>query len=363
MAVILDVAMFSEPSLLNAPQVFIKHRGTWEHFALMALVAEVHVMKFCGFHQDELRDGVRYYFRKANGPLARLNEVCRLLRDISPDCIITHSFRFPVQTRFLKYLQAPGQIMLLQHHSDRVHHSSLVRLLQRLAFSKVDAFTFMSAAMANPFRDAQIIGHQPVFEIMEGSTDFSSQPRTRLRGNTPVFLWVGRLIERKDPFTVLKAFGELQREGTATKLVFVCREGPAKAAFMEMIREQGLSGNVELVWDVPYAQLKQYYDAADYLICSSQDESSAWAVSEGMACGCVPLLSKHPSRESMVNQAGLYFEFGDPRALAELIRNLSSDHFAVQSMTARQRFEEQLSFKAIARDFLNAMNLTGKGPG
>src|SRR5439155_20626754 len=84
------------------------------------------------------------------------------------------------------------------------------RLLHRLGLRAADGFLFSTAAQAEPWKRAGIIGpRQIVHEVMEASTDLADQPTVaggaRLPGR-PALLWVGRLDANKDPLTILDGF-------------------------------------------------------------------------------------------------------------------------------------------------------------
>jgi len=106
---------------------------------------------------------------------------------------------------------------------------------------------------------------------------------------------VGRLIEIKDPVTVVEAFARGGGEGS--RLVFVGR-GDLGDAVADRARELGVADRVRLTGLVPRDEVFRSVRSADVFVSASLGEGLPVAVLEAMACACPVVLSDiAPHRE------------------------------------------------------------------
>lgn len=106
---------------------------------------------------------------------------------------------------------------------------------------------------------------------------------------------VGRLIDLKNPFTILRAFQQLA--DPASRLLFI-GEGPLAADLMTFSQTSGLGNQVEFTGLIPRDNVYKHLVTADLFISTSWIEGLPIAVLEAMACRCPVLLSDiAPHRE------------------------------------------------------------------
>ncbi len=152
-----------------------------------------------------------------------------------------------------------------------------------------------------------------------------------------VVLFVGKLIGKKKPFDLLKAFELLTTHyplSTTTALVFV-GDGVLRSELGRCAKERNLR-NVHFFGFKNQTELPRYYAMADiFVLPSGAGESWGLAVNEAMCfglpiivsdiVGCGPDLVKE-------NENGFVFPVGDIDALADYLRAL------VQDGALRRRF-------------------------
>ncbi len=153
-----------------------------------------------------------------------------MIASLNPDLVHVNGLIFSTQTRQLrKTLPGPVAIALQDHANLPPQWSSpddfpsgsfatlagwLWRILHQPGLRAADGFLFAAAEQAQPLRRLALIRpHQPVYEVMEGSSHFRPQPKASSRAATglpgnPALLWVGNLNRNKDPLTVLAGFQE-----------------------------------------------------------------------------------------------------------------------------------------------------------
>jgi glycosyltransferase involved in cell wall biosynthesis len=116
------------------------------------------------------------------------------------------------------------------------------------------------------------------------------------RGHDPfTVVSVGRLIEIKNPHTLLDAFAD--GAGGDGRLVLV-GEGDLRGSLESRVAGLGLAGRVELTGLVARDEVYRRVAQADLAVSVSRGEGLPVAVLEAMACGCPVVLSDiQPHRE------------------------------------------------------------------
>jgi glycosyltransferase involved in cell wall biosynthesis len=244
--------------------------------------------------------------------------------------------------------------IILLHRAERPF-GRVKKYLQKLADKCVDAYLFTTSAFSNDWR--MNIDVKKIHEVIQASSVFYTLDRTEAVKGTGikgplVFLWVGSLIPRKDPLTVVKAFLEFARYRPESKMYMIYQSA-------ELLQEINtlLDGNkkyreaIVLVGKVSHDQLLYWYNSADFFISASQYEGSGVAVSEAMSCGCIPITSDFITFQKMTGpgKCGLLFETGnDKDLLVALLKTEEMDMEKERDRVLRQ-FKEELSFEAIAK--------------
>lgn len=285
----------------------------------------------------------------------------RYIRREAPEVVMVHGFIFPVQLLLLRWLKPQKTKLIIQNHAEKPFTHPVKRWLQKIAYSKADAFLFASSDLAKPYLKHGIIqGKHKLHEVMEGSTLFSPIPKAKARGSLSigeglVFLWVGRLDANKDPLTVLQAMRLFKEAGNSFTLYMIYGTNELEEQVRNYIHEQNLQEHVVLIGKTEHEALESWYSAADYFIAASHYEGSGIALCEAMACGCVPVVSNIASFVTMTDQGryGLLFDAGDAPGLFEKLSSLKQSDAKRMSASVIQHFQQCLSTEAIGRRFLS----------
>lgn len=252
----------------------------------------------------ELRRGaISYRFvRDGFGPLPRSWQIPRRLHrlaaELGPDVAHLHGQIFPLHCLDLRRRLPRTAALLVQHHAGGPPQADGLRgaahlALARLGLRAADGFLFTSAAMAEPWRAAGIIGpRQAIYPVLEASTALRPPPApTRLRGD-PALLWVGRLHPVKDPLTVLEGFALARRSLPAAALTMVYGSEDLLPQVRARCAAPDLSGAVDLLGRLPYAELPEIYAGADIFVLGSRREGTCFALLEALACGLTPAVTR-----------------------------------------------------------------------
>lgn len=113
---------------------------------------------------------------------------------------------------------------------------------------------------------------------------------------------VGRLIELKDPMSILRAF-QLSDDGSG-KLVFI-GEGALRPQLISASKELGLANRVEVMGLISRDRVYEYLAGADLFVSASVVEGLPVSVLEAMACRCPVVLSDILPHQEIVRDVAL----------------------------------------------------------
>ncbi|NJM80178.1 MAG: glycosyltransferase [Flavobacterium sp.] len=267
-----------------------------------------------------------------------------------------HSFSFPIRFLILKYLLRNKVKWIIQHHAGEPSKNYIKSFIQKVAYSKADAYLFVSKKQAvNYIKKGLIKSNEQVYEVMECSNSFvlkdklTCRKELGLEANRKVFIWVGGLDKNKDPMTMLKAI-QLHKEKGYDFLVFMFFN---KENLLEEVRhfiaENDLEETVFLKGKIDNYKLENWYNAADFFISCSFTEGSGVSMSEAIACGCIPVVSNIPSFEFMTDNGkiGLHFNKGSHTDLAQKLILLDNLDIESERIRVHRVFKDKSSYEAI----------------
>lgn len=135
----------------------------------------------------------------------------------------------------------------------------------------------------------------------------------------PVVLSVGRMMPEKDHGTVIRAIRTIPDAH-----LFLVGAGPDVATYKKMAQDLQVSNRVHFLGR--RTDVAQLMKSADIFVQSSRFEGFGIAALEAMAAGLPVVASRVPGLAELVEGAGLLFEAGNDRELAqhlgELLTNL-----------------------------------------
>lgn len=255
--------------------------------------------------------------------------------------------------------------VVVAHHGGNPPTGRLRRRLLGWALSRAAGLLFTTTDHARPYLEAGIIDPStpPIAEVMEVSSHFSPSDRQQARAETemwgdPVFLWAGRLEPIKDPLTALRGFDRIRASWPGARLYLHYLTDlllPDVRAFVDS--RPGLADRLRFRGRVAHSAMEAVFNSADFLLQASRPltpggvaEFSGYVPLEAMACGVVPVLSDIPSFRVMTagGRCGVLFPCGDDAALARGVLALTSAEVARLGRAARDRFEREFSFPAMA---------------
>lgn len=343
------------------PEEAIRLHGSSNLFVAALLPAVEPVLVKHIDHQGEYdRERIRYVFFRAKNKFTHIPfRTHRFIDKERPAMVLVQGLIFPLQVIALRMKLGRRCIILLQHHGEVPFRRK--RFFQRIADRCVNGYLFTSLGNTGEWRTANIIRDgDKCFEMPSSSTQFSksdkalSKERRGMRGNFN-FLWVGRLNTNKDPSTVIAAFARYAAINTSARLYMIFQEDELLDTLVKEKRNDPLlNERLVLLGRLDHAELEDWYNAADYFISGSHREGGSYALTEAMACGCIPIVTDIPASMKAIDsgKAGYYYPPGDRAALFNLLAGLREEDQHRRAMIALQHFRDELSPEAIAKKLL-----------
>ena len=200
---------------------------------------------------------------------------------------------------------------------------------------------------------AQLLGvpSQELWTIPNGvdTTRFRPAARPILSSDTPVVVFVGRLIINKGPQFVIEAALYVLQQYPGTRFVMV-GDGPLRKSLKDRVRELGLEQAFEFLGlrrDIP-----EILQKADILVRPSLLEGMPLTVLEGMACGLPIVATPISGTAELVRheETGLLVRPSDAMDLADaLIRVIGNPGLARQmGDRGRSLVEDGFSWDVVA---------------
>jgi glycosyltransferase involved in cell wall biosynthesis len=195
-----------------------------------------------------------------------------------------------------------------------------------------------------------------VYEVLAGSSRFRGKNKNESRVQTGMtgefnFIWVGNLDANKDPMTVLDAFEKYSHFNTGARLYMIFQGGNLLEDVKKKISGGGLEETVILVGKVEHAQLEYWYSSAEYFISASHREGGSYALTEAMACGCMPIVTRIPAAMKVIEEgkAGYHFSPGNAHELFMVLSSLNKEQQTGMSEKIAVHFKNNFSPGAIAK--------------
>jgi glycosyltransferase involved in cell wall biosynthesis len=343
---------------IKSPEEWIDKIGFYTGWAkIMAKEHAIFRVDQIDYEGDIEKDGIHYYFVKDKDSVQYLpRKLNRFVKSLKPDGVLVSSFMFPIQVLLLRRCLGKKVKILVQNHAEKPS-SGLKRSIQKIASHTVDAFLFNSFESGMQWvQNGNIDSPKKIFELPEVSSLFYplekslALEKTKVSGS-PVFLWVGRLNQNKDPKTVLSAFIKFSKYEPGAKLYFIYQTEELLPELKALVEEFNQKENIFFIGKVRHNQLLYWFNSADFFISASHYEGSGTALCEAMSCGCIPIISNIPSFRTINGDSGLFFEPGNPEDLFSLLKKTSQMDMDEEKTRVLSQFKNENSFESISNKF------------
>jgi glycosyltransferase involved in cell wall biosynthesis len=334
--------------------------------------AEVFSIKRFSKESSIVKNGVQYYFIKDRfGPKMTNKQfpltVFKKIVSLEPDVVHLHGLSHSIQTFFLRLWLKKKTAIIIQHHGGPFPRKGVKKKIHDLLNSVADGFFFTTLEQGKQWFTSKkfqnkimpILEGAPVFNVETMDADRNpfyqsreeARSKTNIHGN-PVFLWVGRLDENKDPLTVLAGFEILCRWYPVARLHMIYTDEKLLREVKHVISSSDvLKGRVQLLGRIKLNEREFYYNSADYFVLGSHYEGTCYSLSDALSCGCIPVITNIPSFKLMTDNGrlGSLWEPGNVNSFVESAKLAMSKPRRNEVERCIDFFKTNISFEAIAR--------------
>lgn len=333
--------------------------------------AHVEVVQRFGRDATVVRDGVAYHCvadGRAGTPSWRdgLPRVVERTRVTTPELVHVNGLGFPALVAGLRDALGAAPVIVVQDQAGLAPPpgdgfvNGWKRLRWKTGLDHADAVSFAADDQAAPWRRAGLLQRARVLDVVGSSTAVRPTPRDEARERTglsgaPLVLWIGRLIPGQDPRTALAGFESFRVRHQEARLAMIFQGGGLEDEVRGMVhRSLLLQLSVRLIGDVPHEAIGDHLGAADLFLSASHGEGRGHALLEAMACGVVPVVTDIASHLAITGGAGESWTVGDANACAGALARAWTGDRAAAAARVRARFDDALSWGALARRTLAA---------
>jgi glycosyltransferase involved in cell wall biosynthesis len=169
---------------------------------------------------------------------------------------------------------------------------------------------------------------ETVFNAYDDST-FSRAVPWEARDRDLVFL--GRLVSQKGCDVLLRAVGRLRSGGLVPTLTII-GDGPDRKMLEALALETGVNEQVRFTGTLQGPSLAAELARHRFLVVPSRYEEPFGMVAvEGLACGCVPVVSEQGGLVDAIGGFGFTVPNGDDAALAATLKTVLTDSTAARA--------------------------------
>ena len=250
--------------------------------------------------------------RRAGGKLRYLELARRARRAPRPDVVYAH---FLVPAGLIAVLARRAPVVLTAHGRDVRNVGAIpgIRPATRFAVGRAAAVIAVSDYLRREL-EAKVPEARGKTEVVDSGVDLERFQLLPAPGDTPAYVCIGSLTERKNVVRLARAFRRL--EGNAT-LTFV-GDGPLRS------RLEGLE-RVRIVGRVTHDEIPRHLGAATVLAQPSLLEPFGQSLLEAMACGRSVVATRIGGPPEFVPpEAGVVVDPLDEEAIADALRRAAS---------------------------------------
>ena len=205
--------------------------------------------------------------------------------------------------------------------------------------------------IANSHYTAVLTGaNHVVFNAYDDSV-FRSLVPWEQRDHDLVFL--GRLVSQKGCDTLLQSLAQLHAQGIRPNLTIV-GDGFDRPMLEKMSNELGLGEQIRFTGTLQGQPLADLLNRHRIMVVPSRYEEPFGIVAlEGLACGCVPVVSERGGLVDAISSHGYTFPNGDATALAQVLAEiLQAPDVALSRLDNVQTHLDRCSSNSVARQYL-----------
>lgn len=166
-----------------------------------------------------------------------------------------------------------------------------------------------------------------------------AEAKEKIGVNNLLFVYAGRLIDRKRVGDFLKALKTLREDGFKDFSALIVGSGPVRGVLADLVRRLELTDCVKFTGYVDDHVFFNFLEAADVFVLPSCYEGLPISVMEAMAYGCLPVVANIAQIQGIVRRGenGITFPVGDVRGLSKALYEVATDDKLRTSISSTAR--------------------------
>ncbi len=169
--------------------------------------------------------------------------------------------------------------------------------------------------------------------------------------------FVGRLVSDKGCDTLIEALGILGRQGLVPSVTIV-GDGDERARLQQLVADLGLQSSVAFVGARAPSEVAELLNRHRLMVVPSRwPEPFGIVALEGLACGCLPVVSRDGGLPEAIGPHGLAFPNGSAVELARMLRPLlEQPRMAHERLAGVETHLERFTSRNVAMAYLEKMS-------
>ncbi len=186
--------------------------------------------------------------------------------------------------------------------------------------------------------------------------EYENVPVTELKGkygysdDDKVLLFIGRLIEEKEPIRMIEILSEVRKKDNRYKLLMVGK-GELKQAVENKVSELNLADYVQMIAQIPNSDIWELYRFADAFVNLNQQEIFGMAILEAMYYGCKVIAWNAPGPKLIIANTDYGFLADSNQEIIEEI--IADSCYSIEK--AKRHVMENYTWDSTARIILKLL--------
>ena len=347
---LVEITFTKLQNIKNTGQYFDTFAASNGYLNYLSKSNNVTSIKFVGFREIKQLENLQFIFSNRSNYLSKLALVYKFsINQKDPLVFLIHGFRFPHCVLIMKVL-FPRSKFILWNHAEQPSKYKLINFAFYIQNKFVDAYLFNGVGNANGWVDKNILSDQKVFEIPEASTSFKYTKNKF--SDIPIIIWIGRLIQGKNPIYFLKSILQIHLLQIEFKVEFIYQSGPLEQLVTNFIKDNHLDKIITLHKNIEHTKVEEVLNQSHFYVSCSAYEGSSYSLIESLACGCMPMVSNIAPHQYLLNDffKKYLFDLDDEDGLLTLLKNnIGAFQNRLQYDETRNNFDKYLSYNTIAK--------------
>lgn len=197
-----------------------------------------------------------------------------------------------------KFFKKPVVITIHGSDINSLHKNIFIRKMILFTLNRADEIIAISVALKTKILEVGAVESKKISVLFNGvdldTFKVQSKKKARERLSLPqekkIILFVGNLVDVKNPLLLIEAVCRLKRGKNGEYLFVIIGEGSLKGEIENRISKYSLGEAVVMAGAKPHEKLPVWMAAADCLVLPSKSEGMGVVLLEAMACG-LPIIA------------------------------------------------------------------------